>query len=161
MKDIKEVANILIKTANYHQLPIEEVFQWLQVEIIDMSDSNNFHYELKNNNNDTEKIFLYDESKKIKNISVVNIFDTIEPTWQCSSNIKTRLQKVDNYLNGISIKEYDKTLEDAGINKNNFDLKNNKTICELIEETLQLTNDEQIINNLLEIKEKKEYFEEK
>lgn len=47
MKDIKEVANVVVKTANYYQLPVEEVLQWIKDEIIDIPDQNCFHYEVK------------------------------------------------------------------------------------------------------------------
>ena len=47
MKDIKEVAHIVAITANYYQLPVEEVLQWIKDVIIDLSDDNCFHYEVK------------------------------------------------------------------------------------------------------------------
>ena len=49
MTDVKEVAKIIVKTANYYQLPVEEVLQWIKDEIVDEDDPNCFHYEVRNN----------------------------------------------------------------------------------------------------------------
>ena len=44
MTDIKDVTRIIVKTANYYQLPVEEILQWIKDDIIDNSDSNCFNY---------------------------------------------------------------------------------------------------------------------
>lgn len=48
MKDIREVAGVIVKTANYYQIPIDEVIKWVKDEIIDIKNNQCFHYELKN-----------------------------------------------------------------------------------------------------------------
>ena len=47
MQDIKGVAKIIAQTANYYQIPIEDVLQWIKNEIIDVENQECFHYEVK------------------------------------------------------------------------------------------------------------------
>lgn len=47
MMDIKDVARVVVKTANFYQLPIEEVLEWIKEEIIDIPNTECFHYEVK------------------------------------------------------------------------------------------------------------------
>jgi hypothetical protein len=50
LKDIKEVAQIVTKTANYYQISVEEVLQWIKDCIIDVPNEYCFHYEVKKDN---------------------------------------------------------------------------------------------------------------
>ena len=44
-----KVAEIIVKAANYHQIPIEDVFKWIKDEIVDIHNQYCFHYEVKSN----------------------------------------------------------------------------------------------------------------
>jgi len=47
MRDLKEIVNTITTTANYYQVPVDEVLKWIKNEIIDIPSQEGFQYEVK------------------------------------------------------------------------------------------------------------------
>lgn len=91
MKDLKEITKTITTTANYYQVPVDEVLKWIKNEIINVPSQEGFHYKVNEKLENKEEEHYQDMAEKLNSVEYGCL------AWRQSFMLMTQEQR-DRYI---------------------------------------------------------------